>query len=341
MQVLKTFAALAVATVIGVTAAQAQTSAASTLDAIKARGQLNCGVSSGVAGFSLPDSAGNWRGLDVDVCRAVATAIFGDASKVRFVGLSSQVRFTALQSGEVDILARNTTFTLTRDASLGFDFVGVNFYDGQGFMVRKSANITSARQLNGSTICMQPGTTTELNVADYFRTNNMTFTPVLIEKFDDVNAAFFAGRCDAYTTDQSGLAAVRSTQGDRAGDYVILPELISKEPLGPLVRQGDPRFADLVRWSVYAMMAAEELGLTSANIDQHMNSTNPDIQRFVGKTGDLGKMLGVDNAWAYNIVKLVGNYGESFTRNITPLGVPRGRNELWTNGGLIYAPPIR
>ncbi len=339
---LRSFAVLATAVVMGISIAWAQAPVPPPmLETIRARGHLICGVSSGVAGFSLPDSAGNWRGLDVDLCRAVATTIFGDANKVRFVGLSSQVRFTALQSGEVDLLARNTTFTLTRDISLGFDFVGINFYDGQGFMVRRSAGITSATQLDGATICMQPGTTTELNVADWFRTRNLTFTPVLIEKFDDVNAAFFAGRCDAYTTDQSGLAAVRITQGDRANDYVILPEQISKEPLGPLVRQGDARFADLVRWSLYAMVAAEELGLSSANIEQSRDSANPDIQRFIGRTGDLGQMMGVDNAWAYNIVKQIGNYGESFTRNIAPLGVPRGHNELWTKGGLMYAPPIR
>jgi general L-amino acid transport system substrate-binding protein len=337
-------AVMAAAAAIGLGAAgtaAAQQAQANTFDAIKARGVINCGVNTGLAGFAAPDSQGVWRGLDVDLCRAVAAALFGDATKVRYVPTTAQQRFTALQSGEVDMLSRNTTWTLSRDTSLGLDFVGINFYDGQGFMVKRSLGVKSAKELDGATVCVQPGTTTELNLTDYFRANNLRFTPVVIERLEEVNAAFFAGRCDALTTDVSGLAAVRSTQGPRAEEYVILPEVISKEPLGPTVRHGDSRWADLVRWSHNAMVEAEELGLTSANIDQQMNSQNPAIQRFVGAAGGLGQMLGVDNRWAYNIVKQVGNYGESFARNVTPLGIQRGPNELWTKGGLMYAPPMR
>ncbi len=334
---------LAAATAVGLTlaAAPASPQAQSTFDAVRARGVVNCGVNTGLAGFAAPDSQGVWRGLDVDLCRAVAAAMFGDATKVRYVPLTAQQRFTALQSGEVDMLARNTTWTLARDTSLGLDFVGVNFYDGQGFMVKRSLGVKSAKELDGATVCVQPGTTTELNLADWFRANNLRFTPVVIERLEEVNAAFFAGRCDALTTDVSGLASVRASQGPRAEEYVILPEVISKEPLGPVVRHGDNRWADLVRWAHFAMIEAEELGLTSANIDQHLNSTNPAIQRFVGATGGFGQMLGVDNRWAYNIIKQVGNYGESFERNVKPLGIQRGINELWTKGGLMYSPPFR
>ncbi|WP_144186761.1 amino acid ABC transporter substrate-binding protein [Elioraea rosea] len=314
---------------------------ANTLDLIKQRGNLNCGVNTGLAGFAAPDSQGVWRGLDVDLCRAVAAALFGDATKVRYVPTTAQQRFTALQSGEVDILSRNTTWTLSRDTSLGLDFSGINFYDGQGFMVKRELGLKSAKELDGATVCVQPGTTTELNLTDWFRANNIRFTPVVIERLEEVNAAFFSGRCDALTTDVSGLASVRSTQGANAEQFVILPEVISKEPLGPAVRQGDPRWADLVRWAHFAMVEAEELGLTSANIDQHMQSANPSIQRFVGAAGELGQMLTVDAKWAYNIIKQVGNYGESFARNVTPLGIQRGPNELWTKGGLMYAPPMR
>jgi general L-amino acid transport system substrate-binding protein len=333
--------AAAAALSLAASADLAHAQSAATFDAIKARGTINCGVNTGLAGFAAPDSQGVWRGLDVDLCRAVAAAMFGDASKVRYVPTTAQQRFTALQSGEVDMLSRNTTWTLSRDTSLGLDFVGVNFYDGQGFMVKRALGVNSAKELNGATVCVQPGTTTELNLTDWFRANNMRFTPVVIERLEEVNAAFFAGRCDALTTDVSGLASVRASQGPRAEEYVILPEVISKEPLGPVVRHGDNRWADLVRWAHFAMIEAEELGLTSANIDQHMNSTNPAIQRFVGATGGLGEMLGVDNRWAYNIVKQVGNYGESFERNVKPLGIQRGINDLWTKGGLMYSPPIR
>jgi general L-amino acid transport system substrate-binding protein len=311
------------------------------LDAIKARGQLICGVNTGVAGFAQADSQGKWVGLDVDVCRAVAAAVFGDSEKVKYVPTTAQQRFTALQSGEVDILARNTTWTIVRDTSLGLNFVGVNYYDGQGFMVPKKLGVKSAKDLNGATICVQPGTTNELNLADYFRTNNMKFKPVVIEKLEEVLAAYFAGRCDAYTTDHSGLVALRSSRAPKPEDHVVLPELISKEPLGPAVRHGDDRWFDIVKWTLFATIEAEELGLTSKNIDAQAKGANPSVQRFVGANGDIGKMLGLDNRWAYNIVKQVGNYGESFDANLKPLGFERGLNRLWNQGGLMYAPPIR
>jgi general L-amino acid transport system substrate-binding protein len=313
--------------------------AQSTLDSVRSKGFVQCGVNTGLAGFSQPDSRGVWRGIDVDLCRAVAAAALGDASKVRFTPLTAQQRFTALQSGEVDILARNTTWTLSRDTSLGLNFAGVNYYDGQGFMVPKKLKVKSAKQLNGATVCVQPGTTNELNLADWFRANRMTFKPVVIEKLEEVLNAYFAGRCDVYTTDHSGLVALRATRATRPDEHLILPEIISKEPLGPAVRHGDDRWFDIVKWSLYAMIEAEELGLTSKNVDA--STSNPSLQRFVGASGDLGKMLGLDNKWARNIVKQVGNYGESFDANLKPLGFERGLNRLWTQGGLMYAPPIR
>jgi general L-amino acid transport system substrate-binding protein len=315
--------------------------AQSTLDAVKSKGYVQCGVNTGLAGFSQPDSRGEWKGLDVDTCRAVAAAVFGDAKKTRYSPVTTQQRFTALQSGEIDVLTRNTTWTITRDTSLGLNFAGVNFYDGQGFMVPKKLGVTSAKQLNGATICVQPGTTTELNLADYFRANRMSFKPVVIDKLEEVNNAYFSGRCDVLTTDVSGLVSVRGSRAPNPADHVILPEVISKEPLGPVVRHGDDQWFDIVKWSLNAMIEAEELGLSSKNIDQQMSSTNPSIQRFVGATGDIGKMLGIDNRWAYNIVKQVGNYGESFEENLKPLGFDRGVNELWTKGGILYAPPLR
>ena len=317
------------------------------LDAIKARGSLICGVGIGTAGFMLSNSQGKWVGLNVDVCRAVAAAIFGDADKVKYVPLTSQQRFTALQSGEVDMLSNNTTVTLTRDTALGFDFTGVTYYDGQGFMVPKKLGVKSAKELNGATICVAPGTTTELNLADYFRANKMTFKPVVIEKVDEVRAAFFSGRCDVYTTDNSSLYATRAANVPpplTVDDFIILPEVISKEPLGPVVRHGDNQFADIVRWSLFAMIEAEEYGITSKNIDEMMKSDNPTIKRILGVTPGMGKALGVDEKWVYNIIKQVGNYGESFDRNVgmgSPLKIARGQNELWTKGGLQYAPPIR
>jgi general L-amino acid transport system substrate-binding protein len=313
----------------------------STLEAVTKKGFLQCGVNVGLAGFSQPDSQGVWKGVDVDICRAVAAAVFGDASKVRYTPLSAQQRFTALQSGEVDILSRNTTWTITRDTSLGLNFVGVSYYDGQGFMVHKKMKAKSAKQLNGATVCVQAGTTTELNLADYFRANKMKFKPVVIEKLEEVLNAYFSGRCDVYTTDVSGLVAVRASRAPKPDDHVILPEVISKEPLGPAVRHGDDRWFDIVKWSLFAMIEAEELELTSKNIDQQAGNANPSVQRFIGATGDLGKMLGLDNRWAFNIVKQVGNYGESFDTNLKPLGFDRGLNKLWTKGGILYAPPLR
>ncbi|MGH8726500.1 MAG: amino acid ABC transporter substrate-binding protein, partial [Burkholderiales bacterium] len=286
-------------------------------------------------------SKGVWKGIDVDVCRAVAAAVFGDSAKVRYTPLTAQQRFTALQSGEVDILSRNTTWTITRDTSLGLNFVGVNYYDGQGFMVHRKLNVKSAKQLNGATVCVQPGTTTELNLSDYFRANRMSFKPVVIEKMEEVLNAYFAGRCDVYTTDHSGLIAVRASRATKPEEHVILPEIISKEPLGPAVRHGDDRWFDVVKWAMFAMLEAEEMSLTSKNIDQASASKDPAVQRFIGASGDIGKMLGIDNKWSFNIIKQVGNYGESFQANLTPLGFERGLNRLWNQGGLMYAPPIR
>ena len=315
------------------------------LDAAKARGVLICGVAAGgLAGFMSVDSKGKWTGIDVDVCRAVSAAIFGDAEKVKYVPTTAQQRFTALQSGEVDILSRTTTITLTRDTALGFDFTGINYYDGQGFMVNKKLGVKSAKELNGATVCVQPGTTTELNLADYFRANKMTFKPVVIEKVEEVRAAFFSGRCDVFTTDASGLYSTRAANAPNPDDYVILPEIISKEPLAPAVRHGDNQFADIVRWAQYAMIEAEEYGITSTNVDDMLKSDNPSIKRILGVTPGMGKALGVDEAWVVNIIKQVGNYGESFERNVgmgSPLKIDRGLNNLWTKGGIQYAPPIR
>ncbi|MFN4164389.1 MAG: amino acid ABC transporter substrate-binding protein [Ferrovibrio sp.] len=318
--------------------------AGATFDAVKAKGFVQCGTNTGLGGFAAPDSQGVWKGLDVDVCRAVAAAVFGDATKVKYTGLTAQQRFTALQSGEVDLLSRNTTQTLTRDASLGLIGVGVNYYDGQGFMVRKSLGVKSAKELNGATVCVQPGTTTELNLADYFRATKMTFKPVVIEKLDEVVAAYDSGRCDVYTTDASGLAATRATQLAKPDDHLILPEIISKEPLGPMVRQGDDQWLVVVRWALNAMIEAEEYGITSKNVDEMLKSENPNIKRILGVTPGGGKALGLDEKWAYNIIKQVGNYGESFDRNVgmgSPLKLARGVNEQWSKGGALYAWPIR
>jgi general L-amino acid transport system substrate-binding protein len=296
-----------------------------------------------LAGFSAPDSKGVWSGLDIDMCRAFAATMFGDSTKFKVTPLTAQQRFTALQSGEIDVLVRNTTQTMTRDTSLGLLGVAVNFYDSQGIMVRKDSGIKSAKELNGATICVQPGTTTELNLADWFRAHKLSFKPVVIEKLDEVVRAFVSGRCDAYTTDKSGLASSRSSL-DKPENYVILPEDFSKEPLGPLVRQGDEQWFNVVRWSFFAMVEAEEYGITQKNVDEMLKSTNPNIQRILGVTPGMGKNLGVDEKWAYNIIKAVGNYGESFERNIgkdTPLRLERGLNQQWTKGGIMYAWPIR
>ena len=321
-------------------AAHAEGSGSVTLDAVRGRGQLVCGVAGGVPGFSLPDSQGVMRGLDADGCRAIAAAVFGDANKVKFVNLSTENRFTALQSGEIDVLIRSTTWTLGREANLGGLFAGVNYYDGTGFLVKTAAGVKSAKELDGATICVQPGTSTELAIADYFRNNNMKFTPLLIENRAELESAFLSGRCDTYSTDSSALATFRATQPKKE-DFVLLPEIISKEPLSYMVRKGDDKWFDIVRWSYFAQLTAEEEGVTSKNVEEHMNSTNPNVRRLLGLEGDMGKALGLDNKWAYNIVKQVGNFGEMWDRDIAVLGVPRGINNLWTKGGLQYAPPLR
>lgn len=322
------------------TAAQAQP-APDTVAAIRARGLLVCGVTVNSVGFANPDSRGIMRGMDADICRAIAAAVLGDAEKVRFVPNTAVQRFPMLQSGELDVLVRNTTWTLGREASLGLAFAGINFYDGQGFIVKRDAGITSARQLDGATICVAPGTTTELNLTDYFRTHRMRFQPVVIEGIEEIRAAFLAGRCDAYTNDATALATFRHAQGANAERFTVLPERISREPLGPVVRKGDWKWFDIVRWTLFAMINAEELGINQANLASFANSTNPDVQRLLGRTGDLGRALGLDNDWALRIIREVGNYGDVFERNITPLGIPRGLNDIWTRGGLHYAPPIR
>ena len=318
--------------------------AGKTLDAIKARGQLVCGVNTGLAGFSAADSGGNWTGLDVDFCKAIAATVLNDATKVKYVPLTAQQRFTALQSGEIDILSRNTTWTLTRDASLGMAFTGVTYYDGQGFMVPAKGKIKSAKQLKGATVCVQSGTTTEKNLTDFSRANKLDIKPVVFEKLEAVNGAYFAGRCQAYTTDASGLASIRNKEAKTPADHLILPELISKEPLGPAVRRGDDEFFAIAKWVVYAMVEAEEYGITSANVDQMKTSTDPVVQRILGTSEDTGKLLGLDKDWAYRAIKAVGNYGEVFERNVGPksaLGLPRGVNNLWNKGGIMYAPPVR
>jgi general L-amino acid transport system substrate-binding protein len=315
-----------------------------TFDAVKARGQVVCGVNSGVAGFSAPDSQGVYRGLDADYCRAIAAAMFGDAGKVRFVGTSHQTRFTALQSGEVDILARNVTLTLTRDTALGFNMVGVNFYDGQGFMVPKRLNVTAAKQLDGASICVTAGSTTELNLADFARRERIRINPVVMGRFEEMVPAYNSGRCDALTTDASQLAALRVSAITNPDDHIILPERVSKEPLGPYVRHGDDQWMDLARFTLMAMIEAEELGITQANVDEMLKSADPTVQRFLGVTPGFGKALGVEESWAYAIIKQVGNYGEVFERTLGkggPIGLERGLNDLWTRGGLMYAIPAR
>ena len=318
--------------------------AGATLDGVKSRGVVTCAANTGLAGFGMPDQQGDYKGLDADTCRAVAAAVFGDAKKVKFIPTTTQQRFTVLQSGEADILTRNTTWTALRDTEQGLNFAPVTYYDGQGFMVAKKTGIKSAKELDGATICVQPGTTTELNLADYFRTNHMTFKPLVVEKLAEVENAFFSGRCDAYTTDRSGLAATRAGKASNPDDYVILPEIISKEPLAPAVRHGDDEWFDIVKWTVYAMIGAEEKGITSANVDEALKSDDPDVKRMLGVTPGIGKALHLDEKWAYNVIKQVGNYGEVFERNVgskTPLKLDRGINALWTKGGLMYAMPFR
>jgi general L-amino acid transport system substrate-binding protein len=337
----KLFSAAAVA-VLAVAFA-APSASAQTLKTVKDRGMLNCGSNGTLAGFGLPDAQGQWTGLDVDFCKAIAAAIFGDAKKVKFVPLSAKDRFTALQSGEVDILARNTTWTSSRDTSLGLNFVGVNYYDGQGFMVRKALKVNSALELNGASVCVQQGTTTELNLSDYFRANNMTVKTVTFATANEAVKAYDAGRCDAYTTDASGLYAERLRLANVA-DHLVLPEIISKEPLGPAVRHGDDQWFDVAKWTLYAMINAEELNITQKNVDEMLKSTNPDVKRFVGSEGNYGEQLGLPKDWAVQIVKAVGNYGEVFDRNVgaaSPLKIERGLNKLWNKGGIQYAPPVR
>ncbi|WP_068118485.1 amino acid ABC transporter substrate-binding protein [Tropicimonas marinistellae] len=317
---------------------------AGTLDDVKARGTLNCGVNTGLTGFANPSASGEWEGFDVAICRAVAAAVLSDATAIEFIPTTGKTRFTALASGEIDMLARNTTWTFTRDVDLKFEFVGVNYYDGQGFMVPKELGVSSAKELDGATVCIQTGTTTELNLADFFRANNISYEPVPVETDNEAQQQYLAGACDTYTTDASGLAAVRATF-ESPGDHILLPEIISKEPLGPLVRHGDNEWGDVVRWTLNALISAEELGVTSANIEELSGGTNnPEINRLLGTEGSLGEMLGLDGEWAKRAIMAGGNYGELFEKNIgeaTPIGLARGLNAQWTNGGLLYSPPFR
>ena len=318
-------------------------SAAATIDDVKARGSLKCGSNEGLAGFAAPDANGVWQGFDVSLCRAIAAAVLGDAQAVEFVPLTSQTRFTALAAGEVDVLIRNSTWTFSRDTDLKLDFVGVNYYDGQGFMVRNDIGVSSAKELDGTTVCIQTGTTTELNLADYFRHNKISYKPVPIESNEEARKNYIADRCDTYTTDASGLAATRATF-TKPEDHLILPEIISKEPLGPVVRHGDDQWADIIRWTVFALIAAEEHGVTAANADAMAAKKTPATARLLGGEGELGKMLGLDKDWAKRAIKAQGNYAEIFERNVgtkTNIGLARGLNAHYTNGGLQYSPPFR
>jgi general L-amino acid transport system substrate-binding protein len=334
---------MSVALGAAVTMAAGAASAQNTLNQVKTRGQLQCGSNTGLAGFGSPDAQGNWTGLDVEYCRAISAAIFNDPTKVKFVPLSAKDRFTALQSGEVDVLVRNTTWTMSRDTSLGLEFGPVNYYDGQGFMVRKKLKIASAMELSGASVCTQQGTTTELNLADFFRANNLKYEVVAFATSDETIKAYDAGRCDAFTTDASGLYAERLKLA-APDDHMVLPEIISKEPLGAAWRHGDNQWGDIVKWTHYAMVTAEELGVTKANVDEMLKSTNPDVKRLLGTEGKFGEAIGLTNDWAYRVIKHVGNYGESFERSVgsgSRLKIARGVNALWTKGGLQYAPPIR
>jgi general L-amino acid transport system substrate-binding protein len=341
---MKLFKTLAVSAAVAL-ASTSGVANAGTLEDVKARGELNCVVTTGVAGFAAPDDAGRWVGFDVDFCRATAAAVLGDANKVKFIPTTGKTRFTVLNSGEGDILYRNTTITMSRDVDLKLTFLGVNYYDGQGFMVPKALGVTSAKQLDGASICIQTGTTTELNLADFFRANKMSYEPVAIETNEEGQVNYLAGRCDVYTTDASGLAATRGTF-EHPNAHIILPEIISKEPLGPAVRQGDDEWADVTRWVLNVLIAAEEAGITAANVAGHAAKAgnNVDINRIVGTEGKYGEMIGLDKAWAVRAISSVGNYGEIFERNIgvnTPLGLARGLNAQWTNGGILYSPPVR
>jgi general L-amino acid transport system substrate-binding protein len=328
---------------VGLSVAAVSAASAGTLDDVKGKGFIQCGSNPSLIGFGFPDDQNNWTGFDVDFCRALAAAIFNDPTKVKFTPLSAKERFTALQSGEIDVLSRNTTWSMSRDTSLGLKFAGVTYYDGQGFMVKKSLGVNSSLNLNGASVCTQTGTTTELNLADYFKANNMTYQVVAFEQEQEVLKAYEDGRCDVYTTDQSGIYAQKLKLA-APDDHVVLPEIISKEPLGPLVRQGDDAWFNVVKWTYYALINAEELGITSKNVEEMKNSTNPEVMRFMGKEGDFGVGVGLTNDWAAQIVKHVGNYGEVFERNLgegSQLKIARGKNALWSKGGLQYAPPIR
>ena len=340
---MKTWPTIGLAAAVTLAVAAPALAQTKTLDTVKQRGTLSCGVNVGLAGFSAPDDKGAWTGLDVDYCKAIAAAVLGDASKVKYLGTTAKERFTALQSGEIDVLVRNTTWTLARDNQLGLSFTGVNYYDGQGFMIKKALGVKSAKELGGATICVQTGTTTELNLADYFRANNLQYKPVVFEKAEEVLQAYQAGRCDAHTTDASGLYSQR-LQMQKPDEHMVLPEIISKEPLGPSVRQGDSQWFTIVKWVGYALVNAEEAGVTQKNVDEMLNSKNPDIMRILGKEGEFGKGLGLDNDWAVKIIKAVGNYGEIFDRHVgagSRIKIDRGLNNLWSKGGLQYAPPIR
>ena len=329
---------------LAATALMAGYASAGTLDDVKARGELICGSNTGLTGFGAPDANGNYQGFDVDLCKAVAAAVLGDASKVKYVPTTGETRFTALASGEVDLLVRNSTWTYSRDTDLKFDFVATNYYDGQGFLVKKDLGVTSAKELNGATVCIQTGTTTELNLADYFKANNMTYTPVTIADDAEGQRQYAAGACDAYTTDASGLAATRATLPDPQ-NHIILPEIISKEPLGPVVRHGDNNWGDIVRWTFFALVTAEEKGVTKANVEEMAaSSQDPEVRRLLGVEGDMGAMMGLDKDWAKRAIAVSGNYGEIFAANIgesTPIALARGLNEQWSKGGLMYSPPFR
>lgn len=340
---MKKITSLAAVSAIAMGMASGAQAASATLDAVKEKGFVQCGVSTGLPGFSNPDEKGNWQGMDVDVCRAVAAATLGDASKVKYIPLTAKERFTALQSGEIDVLSRNTTWTQTRDTTLGLNFAGVNYYDGQGFMISKDLGVKSALELDGAAVCIQSGTTTELNLSDYFREHKMSFSPVVFDTSDQTVKGFEAGRCDVLTSDQSQLYALRIKLAN-PDSAMVLPEVISKEPLGPVVRQGDDLWFNIVKWSLNAMINAEEMGLTSANIDKMKESSNPSVRRFVGMEGPKGSGMELNDDWAYQIVKQVGSYGEAFERNVgsgSPLQINRGVNALWSKGGFLYAPPMR
>jgi len=327
----------------GALAALTGVASAGTLDDVKAKGFIQCGVNTGLIGFAQPDDQGNWSGFDIDFCRALAAAVFNDPTKLKFTPLSAKDRFTALQSGEIDVLSRNTTWTMSRDTSLGLTFALTWYYDGQGFMVRKSLGVTSALELSGATVCVQSGTTTELNLSDFFKANKMELKPVVFEPLPETEAAYDAGRCDAYTTDASGLYSTR-LKLTNPDDHIVLPEIISKEPLGPVVRQGDDQWFNIVKWTGFALLNAEELGVTQANVEEMKASENQEIRRLLGVDGTFGEGIGLSNDWAANAIKAVGNYGEIFDRNIgagSKLGIARGLNALWTKGGIQYAPPVR